>query len=71
MTDKVENLILERLRRTDDGLQELRLEFRDVKLRMTAVEGHLLSIQTSILAPNPRMGRFERVERRLDLKDAS
>ena len=48
---------------------------KDIKLRMTASEEHLLSIQTSVVALNSRMDRFderlERVERRMDIKDAS
>lgn len=72
MTSNVENLILERLRRIDDRLSHIK---GDVKVRMTAVEEHLLSIQTSVFGLNQRMDRFDerlsRVESRLELKDAS
>lgn len=75
MTSNVENLILERLRRMDEKLDDIRGDAQDLKIRMTAVEEHLLSIQTSIHGLNQRMDRFDerlsRVERRLDLKDAS
>jgi len=75
MTNTVENLILERLRRIDDRLHDMHGDMKDIKLRMTATEEHLLSIQTSVLALNSRMDRFDdrlaRVERRLDLKDVS
>lgn len=75
MTENVENLILERLRRIDDRLSNIEGGVKDVKLRMTAVEEHLLSIQTSIFGLNQRMDRFDerlsRVESGLDLKDAS
>ena len=75
MSENVENLILERLRRIDDRLGDIGGDIKDVKLRMTAMEEHLLSLQTSVLAVNTRLDRFderlERVEKRLDLKDAS
>jgi hypothetical protein len=75
VTNSAENLVLERLCRIDDGLQDICGNLKDIKLRMTAAEEHLLSIQTSVLALNSRMDRFdvrlERVERRLDIKDAS
>ena len=73
MTDNVENLILERLRRIDETLQDLRGDMKDVKIRMTAMEEHMLSLQTSVVGLNGRMDWFDerlsRVERRLDLRD--
>ena len=73
MTENVENLILERLRRLDESMTGLRGDMQDLKLRMTAVEEHLLSIQTSIVGLNGRMDRFDerlsRVERRLELAE--
>jgi uncharacterized protein (UPF0335 family) len=75
MTENVENLILERLRRIDEHMGDMGGDIKDIKLRMTALEEHMLSLQTSMLAVNTRLDRFderlERVERRLDLKDAS
>lgn len=74
MTENVENLILERLRRIDQGLTDLRGDVQDLKIRMTAVEEHLASISTSVVGVNSRMDRFDerlsRVERRLELSDA-
>ena len=73
MNDNVSNLILERLRRIDEGIQDVRGDIRDLKIRMTAVEEGLLSVQTSIVGLNSRMDRFDerlsRVERRLDLRE--
>ena len=75
MTENVENLILERLRRIDDRLGDIQGDLQDVKIRLTAGEEHMLSIQTSLVGLNSRMDRFDerlsRVERRMDLKDAS
>ncbi len=50
MSENVENLILERLRRIDDRLGNIEGDVKNIKLRMTAAEEHLLSIQTSVLA---------------------
>jgi predicted nucleic acid-binding Zn-ribbon protein len=75
VTNNLENLILERLRRIDDRLSNIEGDVRDTKLRLTAVEEHLLSIQTSVFGLTQRMDRFDerlsRVETRLDLRDAS
>ncbi len=74
MTDNVENLILERLRRIAQQIEDVRGDLSDLKIRMTAVEEGLNSVQTSVVGLNSRMDRFDerlsRVERRLDLKDA-
>lgn len=75
MNDNVENLVLERLRGIDDRLHDMGADMKDNKLRMTATDEHLLSIQTSVFALSLRMDRFderlERVERRMDIKDVS
>jgi hypothetical protein len=74
VTDNVENLILERLRRIAQQIEDVRGDLSDLKIRMTAVEEGLNSVQTSVVGLNSRMDRFDerlsRVERRLDLKDA-
>jgi hypothetical protein len=75
MVEKVENLILERLRRIDDRLATIEGDMSDVKTRITALDEQMHGVMTSIVGLNSRMDRFDerlgRVERRLDLKDAS
>lgn len=74
MTENVENLILERLCRIDQHLQDLRGDVQDMKIRLTAVEEQLSGIHTSIVGVNSRMDRFGerlgRVERWLELSEA-
>ena len=72
MTENVENLILERLRRIDDRLSNIEGDMHDVKLRMTVVEEHIGNLVLSISGLNARMDRFDerltRVERRMELR---
>lgn len=74
MTDNIENLTLEMLRRIDNRLANMEGDIHDLKLRMSTVEDHLGTIIVSIGGLNHRMDRFDerltRVERRLDLSDA-
>ncbi|WP_271300558.1 hypothetical protein [Sphingomonas sp. CV7422] len=72
MTEDVENLILERLRRIDDRLSNIEGDMHDVKLRMTVVEEHIGNLVLSVSGLNARMDRFDerltRVERRMELR---
>ncbi|NYD89885.1 hypothetical protein [Sphingomonas melonis] len=72
MTDNVENLILERLRRIDDRLAHIEGDMHDIKLRMTVTEEHLDNMVLSMSGLNARMDRFDerltRVERRMELR---
>ena len=73
MTENVENLILEMLRRMDQRMQLMADDLSDIKLRVTATEEHLASIMMSIAGLNSRMeiaGRVSRIERRMNLTDA-
>jgi len=66
VTDAVGNLILRPLPRIKQGVQ-------DVKLRLTAVEEHMLSIQASVVGLNSPVDRFDerlsRAGRRFELTD--
>ena len=74
MTDNVENLILEMLRRMDQRLDNIEGDLGDMKLRLTATEEHMASMMMSIAGINARMdkldGRVSRIERRLDLTES-
>jgi hypothetical protein len=73
VTENVENLILEMLRRMDQRMQLMADDLSDIKLRVTATEEHLASIMMSIAGLNSRMeiaGRVSRIERRMNLTDA-
>jgi archaellum component FlaC len=75
MTENVENLTLQFMRRLDTRLDRLEHNIDDIKLRMTATEEHLASIMMSIAGVNSRMDKIDqrltRVERRLDLTDVA
>jgi hypothetical protein len=64
----------ELLKRVHAELGELRVEVRDLKTRLTILEGHIGGIIASQQLTNERLDRlevrFERVERRLDLVEA-
>ena len=64
MTDKPDNIVLEHLRYMRKGIDDIRDDVRDSKLRLTHVEENLAML-------NRRMDRFEsrleRIEKRLDL----
>ena len=74
MTDNVESLVLENLRRLNSRFDKFELEMMDVKMRLTSVDEHLAGIMTSVYGINNRLDRLEervgRIERRLDLTDA-
>jgi division protein CdvB (Snf7/Vps24/ESCRT-III family) len=73
MTDNVESLILEQLRRLDQRFARMEDDMGDVKLRLTATEEHLGSLMMSVAGVNARLdkidGRVQRIERRLDLTE--
>ena len=73
--DNIENLTLLFMRRLDQRLDRMESDIGDIKLRVTATEEHLASIMMSVAGLNSRMdkidNRLSRVERRLDLTDAS
>jgi predicted nuclease with TOPRIM domain len=68
MADEPENLVLRYLRRIDDKLDRLVDDVRELKIRMTAVEENLASL-------NRRFDRLEvrvdRIERRLELTETA
>jgi ubiquinone biosynthesis protein UbiJ len=74
MTDNVESLVLEQLRRLGQQVQSIADDIGDIKLRITATEEHLASMMMSIAGVNARMDKIDarvaRIERRLDLTDA-
>ena len=67
MTEETDNIVLEHLRHIRKGVDDVREDTRDLKLRLTHVEENLAMM-------NWRMDRFEsrmdRVEKRLELVDA-
>ena len=75
MTDDVENLILERLRRIDGRLSNIEDNMADIKTRMAAIDEHGGGLSISTSGTNSRMDRFDeqikRIERRLELTDNS
>ncbi|WOE73919.1 hypothetical protein [Alterisphingorhabdus coralli] len=75
MTENVENLILERLKRIDQRLGTMEGDIQDLKIRMTAMEEHMAGLFTSMAGVHSRLDRFDerlsRVEKRLDLQDAN
>ena len=68
MADEPENLVLRYLRRIDDKLDRVADDVRELKIRMTAVEENLASL-------NRRFDRLEarvdRIERRLELTETA
>jgi hypothetical protein len=74
MTDEVENLVLEQLRRIRAIVERTELDIVDVKARMSSLE--IAVGQHSVLLGNVgvRLDRLDervaRIERRLDLADA-
>lgn len=74
MTDNVENLILERLRRMDDRLLNIENDISELKTRVTAIDEHLSGILIASSGNDTRLDRIdeplERIERRLDLTEA-
>lgn len=74
MTDNVENLILERLRRIDDRLINMEDDIQVVKSRLSAIDEHMGGMLITLSGLNTRMDKFDerlgRVERRLELSEA-
>jgi septal ring factor EnvC (AmiA/AmiB activator) len=74
MADEPFNLVLEHLKRIQGKLDALSLEMGDIKLRMSAVEGHLGQLMLQNGTIHSRLDRFDerlsRIERRLDLIEA-
>lgn len=74
MTENVESLVLEQLRRLNQRFDRFELEGVDTKMRMTSIDEHLAGIMMSVSGINNRLDRLEervgRIERRLDLTDA-
>jgi hypothetical protein len=75
MTEETENLVLEMLRRVRASQERMELDIADLKRRASAteqVQGQILALLGGL---GQRMDRFEerlsRIERRLDLVDAS
>jgi len=79
MSDQPENLTLIFLRRLDSKMDSLSQDIADLKQRMTAVEIQLGSIASTELSHYASLAmrldrhdaRLERIERRLDLAEAS
>ena len=73
MSENVENLILERLRRIDERLSNIEGDIGDLKTRMSAVDEHIGGLFITVSGNNNRLDRvvdrLERIERRLDLTD--
>ena len=67
MTDETANLILEHLRYLRGGMDALREDVRNVKIRLTHVEEGMAGVNRRI---DRIEDRLDRIERRLDLTDA-
>jgi len=63
----VENLVLEHLRHIRAGVDDLRMDMREVKNRLGILEAQYASLSGRV---DRIAERIERVERRLDLADA-
>ncbi|WP_419825506.1 hypothetical protein [Sphingomonas sp.] len=74
MSDNLESLTLEVLRRIDRRLDNIEGDIHDLKMRVTALDEHTAGMLISLSGINNRMDRFDehlaRVERRLDLSEA-
>ncbi|NIJ07115.1 archaellum component FlaC [Sphingomonas vulcanisoli] len=74
MTDNVENLILEMLRRIDKRLDNIEGDVSELKTRATAVDEHIGGMFITLSGVNTRLDRLDermkRVERRLELSEA-
>jgi predicted nucleic acid-binding Zn-ribbon protein len=71
MNDQVSNLILEKLKRMDVKLDDLRQDIRDPKDRVSNVERQCADLHVQYATVSSRIDRIEsrldRIERRLDL----
>lgn len=68
VSDGPDNLVLAMLRRMDTKLDRGLEELHDVKVRLTAVEENMAGIHRRIDRLDER---FQRIERRLELTDAT
>ena len=75
MTEGTENLALEMLRRIRASQERMELDIMDLKTRVSAIEQVQGQVVVLLGGIGQRMDRFEerlaRIERRLDLVDAS
>jgi archaellum component FlaC len=75
MVEKVENLILERLKRIDQRLEGIEGNVSELKTRATAVDEHIGDMFITLSGVNARLDRIDdrmkRIERRLDLSEVS
>ena len=73
MADKVENLILERLKRIDQRLETIEDGLSELKTRATAVDEHIGGMFITLSGVNTRLDRIDdrmkRIARRLDLSE--
>jgi archaellum component FlaC len=73
VSDNLESLVLEQLRRLNQRFDRFELENLDVKMRLSSIDEHLAGMMMSISGINSRLDRLEervgRIERRLDLTD--
>ena len=74
MTDNVESLILEQLRRISQRMDRKDIEDLETKMRLTSLDEHLGGVMMSVAGINNRLDRLDervgRIERRLDLTES-
>ena len=74
MAGEPENLVLEHLHRLDRRMDNPEHDTRDLKARAGLVETRIAAVTTDIVRIDGRLDRLEscmeRIERRLDLKEA-
>ena len=74
MTEDIENMVLEMLRRIRASQERTELDIADVKSRVSALEQVQGQVLVLLGSMNQRMDRFDerlgRIERRLDLVEA-
>ena len=74
MAGEPEDLVLEHLHRLDRRMDNLEHDTRDLKARAGLVETRIAAVTTDIVRIDGRLDRLEscmeRIERRLDLKEA-
>ena len=74
MTEGVENMMLEILKRMQVDIADMKGDIADLKTRATAVDEHIGGLFITISGNNARLDRvvdrLERIERRLDLTEA-
>jgi predicted nucleic acid-binding Zn-ribbon protein len=74
MSGEPEDLVLRYLRRIDEKVDSLRDDMRDVKQRLTSLEGQVALLHGDYARQSERIDRvelrLERIERRLNLAEA-